>query len=163
VDHYIAGFQWGAKLEDPTVKTLNGYSNDFTDPAKCRDVANSQIAQGSEIVFQVAGGCGLGALQAAGQKGVLSIGVDTDQKDADGSVIASALKRVDTATYDAIQDVVHGAFVGGAIIFSLKNDGVGYAPGNNASTYITSDVQAELDKVTAQIKSGDVTVPNTVP
>lgn len=159
VDHYIAGYKWGAQLEDPTVKVLVGYSNDFTDSAKCRALANSQIGQGSEIVFQVAGGCGLGALQAAGQKKVYSIGVDLDQKDADASVIASALKRVDVATFTAIKAVQDKTFTGGITTFSLANDGVGYAPGNIA---ISADIKAELDKVTADIKSGAKTVPDTI-
>lgn len=160
VDHYIAGFQWGAQKEDPSIKTLNGYSNDFADPTKCAGIANSQIGQGAEIVFQVAGGCGLGALQAAGQKGVYSIGVDTDQKSSDNSVIASAIKRVDTAAYDAIKDVMNGTFTSGDHFFSLSNDGVGYTPGNIT---LPQDVLTEVNNVAAQIKSGAVTVPSTVP
>jgi basic membrane protein A len=160
VDHYIAGFQWGAKHEDPTNKTLNGYSNDFTDPTKCAGIANSQIGQGSEIVFQVAGGCGLGALQAAGQKGVWSIGVDADQKDSDKSVIASAIKRVDTSVYDSIQSVTIGSFAGGPHFFDLTNDGVGLVPGNQP---VPAAIQTEIDAIAAQIKSGAITVPNTVP
>src|ERR1051326_6846319 len=127
VNHYIAGYKWAAAMEDPGIKVLVGYSNDFTDPAKCKGVANSQInQQKSDVVFQVAGGCGLGALQAAGQAGVYSIGVDADQKDADASVIASALKKVDVPTYTAIQNVVQGKIQGGALTFSIANQGAGY-------------------------------------
>jgi basic membrane protein A and related proteins len=79
VDHYIAGFQAGAKAADPGVKTLNDYSNSFTDTAKCKQLALNQISQGSDVVFQVAGGCGLGALSAAKEKGVWGIGGDADQ------------------------------------------------------------------------------------
>jgi basic membrane protein A len=161
VDHYIAGFQWGAKQEDPNLKTpLNAYSNDFSDSAKCRDIANQQISAGSEIIFQVAGGCGNGALQAAGQNHVYSIGVDNDQKDVDPSVIASALKRVDVAVYNAIKAANSGQFQAGETRFSLANDGVGYAPGNIS---LPADVTAEVTRVASQIKSGAVTVPNTVP
>jgi len=80
-------------MEDPLSRCRSVTRNDFADPAKCKAVANSQIAAGSDIVFQVAGGCGLGALQASGEKGVWSIGVDTDQTSSDKSVIASAMKR----------------------------------------------------------------------
>ena len=79
VDHYIAGFQKGAKDANPGIKTLNGYSQDFVDQAKCKEIALDQIAQGSKVVFQVAGQCGLGALDAAKEKGVQGIGVDADQ------------------------------------------------------------------------------------
>src|SRR6266581_2312932 len=73
VNHYIAGYKWAAKMEDPSIKILVGYSNNFNDPAKCKSVAKAQIDQQADIVFQVAGGCGLGALQQAGQSGVYSI------------------------------------------------------------------------------------------
>jgi basic membrane protein A len=158
VDHYIAGFKAAAEMEDPGIKVLIGYSNDFTDPAKCKTVAQSQIAQKSEVLFQVAGGCGLGVLQAAGQNKVYSIGVDADQKDADPSVIASALKKVDVATYTAIKNVVQGSFQGGALTFSIANDGAGYQVDNLS---LPADIQAELDKVQGEIKSGQITPPST--
>ncbi len=160
VNHYIAGYKWAAKMEDPSINVLVGYSNDFTDPAKCKTVAQSQIAAKADILFQVAGGCGLGVLQAAGQANLSSIGVDADQKDSDPSVIASALKKVDVATYTAIQNVVHGQFQGGALTFSIQNGGAGYAVDNFS---VPSDLQAELDKVQGEIKSGQLTPPADIP
>src|SRR4029077_17603335 len=121
VDHYIAGYKWAAKMEDPSITVLIGYSNDFADPAKCKPVAQAQIQNKSDIEFQVAGGCGLGVLQQARQSGVYSIGVDADQKDADPSAIASAVKKVDVATYTAIKNVVNGQFASGALTFSIAN------------------------------------------
>ena len=161
VNHYIAGYKWAATMEDPGIKVLVGYSNDSTDPAKCKSVAQTQIGQKSEVVFQVAGGCGLGALQAAGAAKVYSVGVDADQKDSDTSVIASALKKVDVATYTAIQNVVQGKFQGGALTFSIANGGAGYQIDN--LTNLPSDIQAELDRVQAAIKSGQLTPPADIP
>ena len=160
VNHYIAGYKWAATMEDPSIKVLVGYSNDFTDPAKCKGVATNQISGGADILFQVAGGCGLGVLQAAGQAQVYSIGVDADQKDADASVIASALKKVDVATYTAIKNVVNGSFQGGALIFSIQNDGAGYAVDN---LQLPADIQAELTNIQAKIKSGALTPPADIP
>jgi len=160
VNHYIAGYKWAATMEDPGIKVLVGYSNDFTDPAKCKNVAANQIASKSDILFQVAGGCGLGVLQAAGQAGVYSIGVDADQKDADPSVIASALKKVDVATYTAIQNVVNGKFQGGALTFSIANDGAGYAIDNLT---VPADIQTALDDLKAKIKAGTLTPPADIP
>jgi basic membrane protein A and related proteins len=159
VDHYIAGFQWAMKLEDPSSTVFVDYSDDFTDPTKCADKTNSQIGRGADVVFQVAGACGLGVLTTAQDKSVWSIGVDTDQSAVSTSVIASAVKRVDTATFDAIKSVNDKSFKSGISTFSLSNDGVGFVKGNLT---IPADVQAEIDKVTNQIKSGSVTVPDTV-
>ncbi len=160
VDHYIAGYQWAAKLADPGIKVLNGYSNNFSDPTKCAGVADDQIAHGADILFQVAGGCGNGVLTEAGKAGVYSIGVDADQKDVDKSVIASALKRVDVATYDAIKSVKDGSFKGGITIFGLNNDGVGYQADNLT---LPADVMSALADITAKIKSGALTPDSTVP
>jgi len=160
VNHYIAGYKWAATMEDPSIKVLVGYSNDFTDPAKCKGVAQSQINQNADVEFQVAGGCGLGVLQAAGQAGVYSIGVDADQKDADPSVIASALKKVDVATYTAIKNVVNGQFQGGALTFSIANAGAGYQVDNLS---VPAELQTELNSVEAKIKAGTLTPPADIP
>jgi basic membrane protein A len=160
VNHYIAGYKWAATMEDPTVKVLVGYSNDFADASKCVTVANDQIANGSDIVFQVAGGCGLGALQAAGAKGDYSIGVDTDQKSANSSVIASAVKRVDNGSYLAIEGIVKGTFKTGAQTYDLTNGGVDFALGNVS---LPADITTEVASVEAKIKAGTLTVPSDIP
>jgi basic membrane protein A len=160
VDHYIAGYKWAAQMEDPGICVLVGYSNDFTDPAKCTGVTNSQIGKGADVEFQVAGGCGLGVLQTAGQKGVYSIGVDADQKDADSSVIASAVKRVDVAVYTAINDVKNGNFKGGDATFSLQNGGTGYQLDNIT---LTSSEQSKVADLMNKIKTGALTPPAVVP
>ena len=159
VDHYIAGFQWAMKMEDPSSTVFVDYSDDFADPTKCADKATSQISRGADVLFQVAGGCGLGVLTTAQSKGIWSIGVDTDQAAISPSVIASAVKRVDTATYDAIKSVTDSSFKAGISTFSLANDGVGFVKGNIP---IPADIQTEIDKVTADIKSGKDQVPDTV-
>src|SRR5579859_5013481 len=103
VVRYIAGYKYCAKQVDPNVKVYITYSNDFADTAKCKDAATSMINQHQvDIVFQVAGGCGIGALDAANGKNVYGIGVDADQGYLYPSVITSAEKRVDTAVYTII-------------------------------------------------------------
>ena len=77
----------------PTSSSLNGYSNDFPDQAQCKEIALDQITKGSDVVFQVAGRCGLGALDAAKEKSVWGIGVDKDQSFLGDQVMTSAIKR----------------------------------------------------------------------
>ncbi len=161
VDHYIAGFQAGAKKAHPGIKTLNDYSQSFTDTAKCQELALNQIAQGSDVVFQVAGGCGLGALNAAHSKGVWGIGVDADQAYLGPYILTSAEKKVDVAVYTAIKDVVAGKSIGGGVsVFDATNGGTGLGK-------ISSKVsQADLSKLKAveqQLDAGKITPPDTVP
>ena len=51
-------------------------------------------------IFQVAGGCGLGALSAAKEEEIWGIGVDADQPYLGSFMMTSALKRVNTAVAD---------------------------------------------------------------
>ena len=160
VDHYIAGFIAGAKAANPQVKELNDYSNSFTDTAKCKQLALNQISQGSDVVFQVAGGCGLGALSAAKEKGVWGIGVDADQAYLGDYILTSAIKKVDVAVFDTIKQVVDGTFQGGGITtFDAAKGATGLGAVNSAVPQ--SDIQ-KLDQQTAQLKSGSITPPDTV-
>jgi basic membrane protein A len=161
VDHYIAGYQAGAKAADPAIQTLNGYSQDFVKQDLCKGVAAAQIAKGSDVVFQVAGGCGLGALDAANTAGVWGIGVDADQSYLGPYILASAVKRVDVAVDDTIKSVAQGTYAGGKdTIFDLKVNGVGIAGINSAVP------QSAIDAVNAAqqaIIAGTIVPPDTVP
>ena len=160
VDHYIAGFQAGAKKANPGIKTLNGYSQDFVDQAKCKEIALDQISQGSKVVFQVAGQCGLGALDAAKEKGVQGIGVDADQAYLGDHILTSALKKVDVAVFDAIKRVQDGKFKGGTdVIATVENEGVGLGKIGPAGT----KYEAKVREITDQIAAGEITdIPDTV-
>ena len=113
VDAYIAGYQAGAKEAFPEIKTLNGYSQDFVDQAKCKELGLNQIAEGSAVVFQVAGQCGLGALDAAKEKSAQGIGVDADQGYLGEHILTSAQKKVDVAVETAIKSVQDDSYKGG--------------------------------------------------
>jgi basic membrane protein A len=160
VDHYIAGFQAGAKAANPGIKTLNGYSQDFVDQAKCKEIALDQISQGSKVVFQVAGQCGLGALDAAKEKGVQGIGVDADQAYLGDHILTSALKKVDVAVFDAIKRAQEGKFKGGTdVIATVENGGVGLGQIGPAGTKYESQIGDVQDKIAAgEIKD----IPDTV-
>jgi basic membrane protein A and related proteins len=148
VDHYIAGFQYGAKAANPGIKLLNGYSGDFVAQDKCQGLAQQQIAQGSDIIFQVAGQCGLGAINAARDKGYWAIGVDTDQAKQVGSkqLLASAVKGVDVSVVDVVGQVVNGKFRGGKdLLLGVNEQGAGIQGINSA--------------VPASMKAGKVKIP----
>jgi basic membrane protein A and related proteins len=161
VDRFIAGYQAGAKAADPGIKVLNGYSQDFSDQAKCKQVALNQIEQGAGVIFQVAGGCGLGALDAAKEKHVWGIGVDADQSFLGPHILTSAVKRVDTAVFDAIKLVVDGKFKGGNIVFGLKDNGVGIG---KISPKVPQSEVAKVNQIRADIISGKIkNIPTEVP
>jgi basic membrane protein A and related proteins len=159
VDHYIAGYQAGAKAANPEIKTLNAYSQDFVDQAKCKEIALDQIERGSGVVFQVAGQCGLGALDAAKQESKQGIGVDADQAYLGEHVLTSATKKVDVAVLDTVKSVQDDKFDAGTDqLFELKNDGVGIGKISPAG----ASLESKLDPIKQQIIDGEIDVPDTV-
>jgi basic membrane protein A and related proteins len=161
VDRYIAGYQAGAKAAFPGVKTINGYSQDFDAQSKCKEVALNQIARGSVAVFQVAGGCGLGVLDAAKEKGVWAVGVDADQGYLGTQVLTSALKRVDTSVFNVIRDAKNGRFKGGRdAVYGLKVGGVGIG---RFSPKAPKGIAAKVATIKAEIVSGKIAnIPTVV-
>lgn len=155
VDRWIAGYQDAIKTISPTTTILNGYSNDFVDQSKGKEVGLNHISKGCDILFQVAGGSGLGYIAAAKEKGVYAIGVDADQKDvAPGTVITSALKRVNKSVYDTIKAVKDKAYKAGDNFFSAKNDGIGIG---QVDPVVPKNIKDAADKALQDIKDGKIT------
>ena len=156
---FIAAYAAGAKAANPNIKVLQDYSQEFVAQAKCKELALDQIAKGSQVVFQVAGGCGLGALSAAADKGVWGVGVDRDQSDLGPHILTSAVKRVDTSVFDTIKAVQDGTFKGGEdATFDLANDGVALG---KISPKVSPAIIKEVDALKQKIIDGDITPPSS--
>jgi basic membrane protein A len=161
VDRFIAGYRAGATAAVPGTTVKWGYSQDWDDQAKCKELALNQIAAGSRVVFQVAGGCGLGALSAAKDENVWGIGVDGDQSFLGPHVLTSALKGVDAAVFLTIKSVQDGTFAGGGnATFGIDQEGVGLGKISPRAN------KADVDAVTAveqKLARGEITgIPTTV-
>jgi len=161
VDRYIAGYRYGAAKANPGIKTLNDYSQDFVAQAKCKEKALNEIANSAAVVFQVAGQCGLGALDAAKEKGMLGIGVDADQGFLGPHVMTSALKRVDVAVYRAIAAAKGGTLKTGInAIFGAKENGVGYG---KWSPKVPASIRKAVAQQLVLLKAGKIKgIPSTV-
>ena len=160
VDRFIAGYQAGAEYAKPGIQTLNGYSSDWDDQAKCKELALNQIARGSTVVFQVAGGCGLGALDAAREKRVWGIGVDADQSFLGSYVLTSSVKRVDEAVFRIIRSVTDGTWRGGVnVTFGLAEHGVGLG---KISPDVPEENRRTLEDVQRKILAGEIQIPRSL-
>ena len=157
---FIAGYEAGAKAANPNIKVLKDYSQEFVKPRRsARSSRSNQIAKGSQVVFQVAGGCGLGALSAAADKGVWGVGVDRDQSDLGPHILTSAVKRVDTSVFDTIKAVQDGTFKGGEdSTFDLANGGVALG---KISPKVSPAIIDEVDALKQKIIDGEITPPTT--
>ncbi len=161
VDRFIAGYRAGAQKAVPGIDVFWSYSQDWDDQAKCKEIALDQISRGAGVVFQVAGGCGLGALNAAGERGRWGIGVDADQSHLGDHILTSAQKGVDAAVFLTIRSVLEGEWEGGGnATFGLAEDGVGL--GTVSPKVPAEDVEA-VEQVEQQIADGEIAdIPTTV-
>jgi basic membrane protein A len=163
VDTFLAGYRAGAQKCVPGTTVQIGYSQDFIDQAKCKSVAENQLDAGSQVVFGVAGPCGLGALDAAKERGRWAVGVDVDQSYLGSHILTSAVKRVDQGIFLAVKGAKNGkGYKGGKdLVFNLKNQGVALGKISKKAK-IPKAWMTQINKLKAQIISGKIKPPTSV-
>ncbi len=156
---YVGGVK-SVKADATVFQNMTGTTGAaWNDPAKGGELARSQFDQDADVVYHAAGGTGLGVLQAAADAGKLGIGVDSNQNQLHpGKVLTSMLKRVDVATYKTFESAMKDSFKPGVQVLGLAEGGVGWALDDNNKALITPEMQAAVDKATADIVSGAVKV-----
>lgn len=167
VVEFALGFEQGAKAANPDVQVTRAVAGSFTDPAKGKELALAQFAQGVDIVFPIAGGTGIGALQAARDEGKLAVGVDSDQAEifaptdpAQADVIFTSVeKKVGESLYTALVQTLDGtAPYGTNLILGLADGAVGIAKNSYYEKLVPAEVRAEVDEQEAKIISGEIVV-----
>jgi basic membrane protein A and related proteins len=165
VVRYLQGYQLGAASYNPNIKVVTDFFSTgdlgkaYGDPVFGKTFSDQFIKQqGVDVLFQVAGGTGNGALDAACAANIIGIGVDVDQylsyPTDDKCIVTSAEKHVSTAVNQSITAISAGTAKGGISKFDAKNDGVGYSPFHNTAITIPADVQGKLDAALAAMKAG---------
>ncbi|MFP5351303.1 MAG: BMP family protein [Actinomycetota bacterium] len=171
IEKFEAGYAAGAKAVNPDIKILVEYIGDsvqaFVDPTKGEALSEKMYDDGADVIYHASGQSGLGLFKAAVAANKLAIGVDSDQSltaspEEQKLILTSMLKRVDTAVYDAIKNVVEDSWVTGFISLGLAEEGVDYAVNeyNDNEDLLSSDIQAKLDEFKQQIIDGEITVPD---
>jgi basic membrane protein A len=163
VDTFLAGYRAGARKCVPGTTVQIGYSQDFIDQAKCKSVATNQIDAGARVVFNVAGPCGLGALDAAKERGRWGVGVDIDQSFLGQHILTSAVKRVDQGIFLAVRGAKSGKGYKGSgnLVFNLKNQGVALGKISKKAK-IPKAWMTQINKLKAQIIAGKIKPPTSV-
>jgi basic membrane protein A len=162
VERFQAGFYAGVKSVNPTCEVLSVVTGSFTDQAKGKEAALAMIEKGADVIFQIAGLTGLGAINAAKEAGVCAVGVDVDQNGvAPDTVITSAVKGVTQATYLTVKDVMAGTFKGGNITYGINEGATGLAPYHNFDSIIPQAVKDAVNKAIADMKAGKIQAPAT--
>ena len=156
VVNYIKGYQNAAQKEKAGIQVLVNYTEDFNAPDKGQASAQTMINQGADVIFQVAGLTGAGALRAACSAKVWGIGVDVDQynslPDAKSCIVTSAEKHLQSAVNDALKRWKDKGLQGGNFTNDASNGGIGVSPIRNITP--PAGLQAKIDKAIADMKSG---------
>ncbi len=166
VVRYMQGYVLGAKSYNPkiTVDTSWFSTGDITkaygDPVWGKTFSTQFIAQKHpDVLFQVAGSTGNGALDAACAAGIWGIGVDVDQyqsyPSADKCIITSAEKHLSSAVSQTIQKIANNTATGGIAKFDATNDGIGISPITNVT--LPADAQTKINDALAAMKAGTLT------
>ena len=160
IDKFIVGYIQGAKAINPDIEVKVAYSESFGDPAKGQQMADAMFDEGADIVYQVAGGTGIGIIEAAKAAGRYAIGVDTDQDAmAPGHVLTSMIKRVDVAVENSIVNYAAGEFPGGEVLpFGLVQNGVALSPMNYTRDLIPEAYVERVEALKAEIIAGNIDV-----
>ena len=168
---YNAGYVAGAKATNSSIKTLYQETDPdpvkgFNDPAKGKAIANTFIGQGADVIFQIAGLTGQGALEAACAKpGVWGIGVDVDQAlsipTVAKCVVTSAEKKLKDTVTTVVKSVADGSFKAGTVTYNAASTppAIGLSPYHDNASLITPDIQAKIDKAFADMASGALKPP----
>lgn len=171
INAFLVGYIQGAQYVDPDVKVAVSYAGDFVNPAKGKELSLIQYNSGVDIIFNVAGGTGLGIFDAAKEKKKYAIGVDSDQamllKDTDPEkanlIVTSAIKKIDSAILSAVKRLSEGTLeMGKRDILSFAEDGVGIAENEIYTAAFPEDVQAKIEEVKQKLINKEIQVDNAM-
>jgi len=157
---FQGGYEQGALHVNPNIEILANMTGTtpeaWNNPTKGAELTKAQIDGGADVVYQAAGGTGIGVLQAAADAGIYGIGVDTNQNWMHpGSMLTSMLKRLDLTIFEQAEKTTAGTFEPGIHFLGLADGMVGYAIEDGQ---VTADMQSAVEAATADIVSGAITV-----
>jgi basic membrane protein A and related proteins len=174
IRRFARGFEEGARFVNPDIRVIENYVGvtdaAWNNPGKGKELSMAQIGKGADVIFAAAGNSGLGAFDAVEQAGTENgrarrfvIGVDSNQNGVKpGFVLTSMVKRVDTAVYDIVKDVVEGKFAGGFHVFGLESDGVGYVIDQHNRDLVSPEAIRDAEEARRKIIAGEITVTDAM-
>jgi basic membrane protein A len=187
VQRYAIGFLAGVKaynqIHGKTVEGKIVYANSFTDPKKGKELTQSLIADGFDIIQQACGGTALGIIEAVKEEnnrnsnaknlaelidylyengGYFMLGGDVEQEwQAPGHILASAIKRVDVASYLGVINAYNGTWEPGNTELGIKEDGEGISSMPFTKGLVPNRLLAEIEYLIKLVKEEKLVIPST--
>lgn len=167
INDFIVGYEQGACLVNPESQVLVQYAGDWNDPATGKEIALAMYEQKADIVFQIAGGTGVGIFEAAQEQGRFAIGVDSDQAtliadtdpDQAQHILTSMMKNVDYSLYRAVDMYLNDELPLGELeTIGIADGGVGLADNDIYYDNTPENILDLIDAVTESVEAGDITI-----
>lgn len=164
---FESGFEQGAKYINPDIKILSVYiggNSGFNDPVAAKQLTETIIGKGADVIMHAAGASGSGVFQAAKEKNVFAIGVDSNQDDVEkGVILTSMMKYVDNAVFAEIDKTLKGEFKGGIEYFGIKENGVGTTEFEFTKDIIGEEKINKVKEINDKIANGEIKVEQYLP
>lgn len=175
INLFIVGFEEGVLSVCPDCQLVRSYVGDFSDPVTAKEQALGLFEGGADILYQVAGRSGEGVLAAAAETGNFAIGVDSNQDDLyPGTIIVSAMKRVDNAVFSFVESIVNDSYAPGMTTVGLAEGfaGLSWDEGVCSRTFDQAGPEDMVEKLPAvrqaiaeareKILNGEIVVTNAL-
>jgi len=187
VQRYAIGFLAGVKaynkLHGTNVEGKLVYANSFVDPKKGKELTHSLIGEGVDIIQQACGGTALGIIEAVKEEnnrisnakdlhelidflyengGFYMLGGDVEQEwQAPGHILASAIKRVDVASYLGVVKAFNGDWTSGNVELGIKEEGEGISRMPYTKGLVPNKLLAEIEYLIKLVKEEKLIIPST--
>ena len=179
IHKFHAGYKAGVYYVYPECNFLSAYAGDtpiaFRDPVKGKELALSQYDKGAYVIFHASGLTGAGVFEAAKERRLYAIGVDSnqnylghDEETGENYGLTSMLKQVDVSVYLTIKSVIDGTFKGGIEMFGLDRtatigdvtySGVGYAIDKYNVDLVSAEMITKVEEAKENIVKGRISIP----
>ena len=161
---FYAGVVYANSELGKSVTYEGKYAESFSDFNKGSSLAQQMIKDGCDVLYQAAGGTGLGLLKACSDADVWCIGVDQDQAAMYPdytTIITSALKRVDTAMIYVSNGLADATILGGDnLTLGAIDDAIGIASTHDRLDKIDDKIYPAALELIEKIKEGEIIVPD---
>ncbi len=168
IEDFLQGFSRGVELASPDVEIIEVFLSQgpqgFNMSSRAYDVVMEMQEAGVDVVFPVAGLSANGALQAAKERGIFFIAVDSDRDDiAPGTVLVSLIKRVDLAVRGAIEDGLSGRFRPGCKTLGMREGIIELSTMKHTRDIVGDETLSKFRALELSMKSGEPAGPEGGP
>lgn len=157
---FMHGYEQGVKYIDPSIKIVTNFAGTFSDPVVGKSAAKQLYAQGADIIFQIAGLTGSGALEAASEEHKYVIGVDSNQNGTyPGYVVTSMVKDLGGAVFEVYKMMVEGTYEPGKTYeFHYGYAGTYLAIDDFTKKILPEEMLTKISDIEKKLESGEIVV-----